>query len=365
MAIGIGGAGSKLAAKLDENAVVYNVSEAELKKVGAKNSVVATLHAEHGQYRGARKDPSIGLEAFQTIRRELCQKSHGNMVFSSTGGGTGSGITSALLQSIADNAQSIPMEMRTSFVLVLPYPRLESTEYVNNTTAFLSGPLSKAVDSGNTGNIMLFSNHVKFEQRIAEDDYNNKIVESLKVFLAIPEKNEVLKLLDGHIDAEDFADYLAKPYFNHFTYFDYDANRDFGEQLQENYNELLLSPENPIEAMFMLEVPVGASPTIFYNILEYFNYLKVTPTYSVVENPELEKPLVTVSLLYRRKPEELVADFSNIANMYAREKARKAVEQHNHLNPKTINIEEEIQGVVTTQGGNLEVLDILKRLGKI
>ena len=55
---------------------------------------------------------------------------------------------------------------RTTFILVLPHAEMEAAEYVKNTTEFLQGPLSTAVDSGNTGNIILMSNRVKFEQRL-------------------------------------------------------------------------------------------------------------------------------------------------------------------------------------------------------
>ena len=46
--------------------------------------------------------------------------------------------------------------------------------------------------------------------------------------------------------------------------------------------------------MFLLEVPSGQDHTIFYDIVKYFVDCKTV--YSVVENPDLTKPFVTVSV---------------------------------------------------------------------
>ena len=160
-------------------------------------------------------------------------------------------------------------------------------------------PLADAIDSGNTGNIVLFSNRLKFEKKISEERFNKMLVESLKVFLSIPDKNEQLKLLDGHIDHEDFLLYLSKPYFNHFTYFNYKPEAPFEKQLNQNSNKLLLETENRLKDV-LLEVPEG-DPTSSMTS-EYFTERNVSPFYSVVENPEVKEPFITVSLLYSRKP---------------------------------------------------------------
>ena len=296
MTIGIGGAGGRLAAKLDPNATVVNVSESELNKVDAARRILAAVHTPRGQFRGSRKNPQIGREAYGSVKRELVELIRGQLVFSSTGGGTGNGITSGLLVDLAAT-EAIPIPDKTFFGLILPYPTLEPAEYIKNTSEFLQGALSAAIDSGNTGNIVLFSNRLKFESRLAEDAFNQMLVESLKVFLAVPEKNDNLRLLDGHIVYEDFNLYLSRPFFNHFTYFEYDSKVAFEKQLRANPNPLLLAPEAPIQALFLLEVPQGGDPTVFYDILQYFAEKNVSPVYSVVENPDREEPFVTVSLL--------------------------------------------------------------------
>ena len=114
-----------------------------------------------------------------SINEEIFSLIKGNTVFSSTGGGTGNGITSVLLDKIAEQ-EVIQQTDKTMFSFILPYLNRESAEYVENTIDFLLGPASKAIDSGNTGNIILFSNKLKFEGRISEHDYNTMIVSSLK-----------------------------------------------------------------------------------------------------------------------------------------------------------------------------------------
>jgi len=365
MTIGIGGAGSRLALKLDRDATVVNVSQTELAKVEARNRILAVVHAAQGQLRGSRKDPRIGESAFQSIRQELLHLAEGNLVVSSTGGGTGNGITGCLLRELA-NAEDLAVERRTRFALVLPYAKLEPAEYVVNTTDFLQGPLSDAIDNGNTGNIFLFSNKVKFEGRLAEDDFNNKLAASFQMLLDLPGKNDELKLLDGHIDHEDFDLFLSKPYFNYFTYFHHDPEQPFGKQLDKHRNPLILPPDNPIEALFVYEVPEGGDPRPFYDILEYFAPQDVNPVYSVLENPKLKKPFITLSLLYSRKPAELVEDFNRVSQEHAEAKVRKSVEQHVNLPKLEINLQTEARKMARQQGASEDdILQILKRLGKL
>ena len=174
------------------------------------------------------------------------------------------------------------------------------------------------------------------------------------------------RLLDGHIDFEDFDLYLSKPYFNHFTYFDYDPDEDFQKQLDANINPYLLPPEKPIEALFLLEVPSGGDPTLFYDILKHFAKENVTPVYSVVENPELDKPFVTLSLLYSRKPAELVDDFNRISHAHTQARVRKSLEQHVALPVLEVNLESETKRQGKQQGADeTEILTVLRRLGKL
>lgn len=366
MTIGIGGAGSKIATALDPGATIINVSETELAKIAqAGRRILASLHHEGGQFRGSRKDPSIGHDAFQSLRRELLQLARGELVFSSTGGGTGNGITAALIEELTTLDEAVPATDKTRFALVLPYAKLEPTEFTRNTIELLGGPVSQAIDSGSTGNIFLFTNRLKFESRLREDRFNRMLVDSLSVLLAVPEKNESLGLLDGHIDFEDFNHYISRPFFNHFTYFDFDPSVPFGDQLAANPNPLLLPPEAPIEALFLLEVPRGGDPTAFYEILEYFAKLNVSPVHSVVENPERDQPFVTVSLLYSRKPAELLDDFGRISEQHTEAKVRKSLEQHVELRKVSVSIREHAEREAKKQGSEEDVLSVLKRLGKL
>ena len=366
MTIGIGGAGSRLAAKLDPQATLVNVSETELNKVeGDGERILASVHAAHGQFRGSRKNRDIGHDAYQSVRRQLQSLIRGNKVFCSSGGGTGNGITSGILEDIAE-IDKVYEQDKTFFGIILPYPKLEPIEFVENTVQFLSGPLGKAIDVGNTGNVVLFSNRLKFEEEVSEENYNNLLVESLKVLLSIPDKNDEYKLLDGHIDHEDFALHLSKPYFNHFCYFDFDPEKDFEKQLKSHYNPYLLLPDEPIEAMFLLEIPEGGDPTCFYGILRYFHGLDVAPVYSVVENPNLNEPYITVSLLYSRKPDDLVADFNSISQKHAYAKVQKTVDQFRELEKLDVNMEREAIKVVKEKGTmQNDVLDTLRRIGKL
>ena len=371
--IGIGGAGGKLAAKMDaEHAILVNVSETELEKVsGGGEHIVAPVQSTAGQFRGSRKDPLIGHDAYNTIRRRMQDIISGSIIFSSTGGGTGNGITTGHLEDIIardeslESSNGIPINEKTMFALVLPDYEQESN-YVENSIDFMSNPVANAIDKGSTGNIMLFSNKLKFDDQIGEDAYNQMIVDSLNVFMAIPEKNTNLKLLELHIDHEDFTAYISKPYFNHFCYFDYDSSKDFGTQLSANWNKLLLPPEEPIEAMFLLEVPSGMDHTIFYKILPYFEKKKVTPFYSVVENPSLQRPFITVSLLYSRKPLELIDEFNKVNQEVKDAKVNKSLDQHVVLQKLDVDMKNEAKRASKEKGLNAEeVLTALKRINKL
>ena len=371
--IGIGGAGGKLAAKMDaEHAILVNVSETELDKVsGGGEHIVAPVQSTAGQFRGSRKDPLIGHDAYNTIRRRMQDIISGAIVFSSTGGGTGNGITTGILEDIIarddslESSNGIPINEKTMFALVLPDYEQESN-YVENSIDFMSNPVANAIDKGSTGNIMLFSNKLKFDDQIGEDAYNQMIVDSLNVFMAIPEKNTNFKLLELHIDHEDFTAYTSKPYFNHFCYFDYDQSKDFGAQLAANWNKLLLPPEEPIEAMFLLEVPSGMDHTMFYKILPYFEKKKVTPFYSVVENPSLQRPFITVSLLYSRKPLELIDEFNKVNQEVKDAKVNKSLDQHVVLQKLDVDMKNEAKRASKEKGLNAEeVLTALKRINKL
>jgi len=365
MIIGIGGAGSRLAARLNSQATIINISPSELQKLEAGRKILAPIHDARGQLHGAGKDPRLGRQAYAGIREELLELIEGAIVFAATAGGTGGGITSALLEELSTR-DSVPEARKTMFALLLPYAEREPVEYVANTLAFLRGPLSTAIDSGNTGSIFLFSNRLKFESRLSEEEYNQMLVDSLGVFLAIPAKSDGLDLLDGHLDGQDFGTYLSRPYFNYFTYFEYSPDQPVGEQLEKSTNPLLLPPDSPIEALFLLEVPKDEDPTIFYDILEYFTAQNVTPSYSVVRNPERKKPFLTVSMLYSRKPAELVEDFSRIHNERARAKIAKAVEQHVNLPVLHVNLEQEAKRVAKERGSTEEdILALLRRIGKL
>lgn len=365
MAIGIGGAGSKLASLMDpDGATIVNVSQSELEKSTAKNKITAVAHSTRGQFKGAGKNPDVGKTAYISISDEVYELIKGDMVFTSTGGGTGNGIASVLLDTVADQ-ESVSLSDKTVFGFVLPYVERESSEYVENTVSFLKGAVSKAIDSGNTGNIMLFSNKLKFEGRIAEHDYNTMTVTSLKNFQAIPEKSVEFELLDGHIDHEDFRVYTSKPYFNHFCQFEYTPDRPFAELLEENYNPLLLPPEQPIEAMFLLEVPSREMTPYFYNLLDYFSDDDVKPAYGVVLNPNLDKPLLSMSLLYSRKPKELVDDFSQMAEKMTKKKLKKTINQFVKLEERRLSVEDEVRKIEKDDEAGSSVLDVLARLKKL
>lgn len=366
MSIGIGGAGSKLASLLDDGrGTIVNVSGSELDKVVAANKIRAVVHSSRAQLRGSRKDPALAREAFLSVRDKLLELIQAETVFTSTGGGTGNGICSQLLE-VLSREDYVDLIDKTCFGCILPYPEREAAEFVDNTIAFLEGPLSTAIDAGNTGNIFLFSNGVKFRKRIAEGKYNQMLIDSLRQFLAIPHKNDELTSLDGNIDFEDFALYQGKPYFNHFTQFEYNKDEPFEKQLKGAWNPLLLAPEGTIEAMFLLEVPQPKLTSTFYDILDYFAEDGVAPTYGVVHNPELEKPLITVSVLYSRKPLELVDDFNSISREHKRTRVKKSVDQYVTLTRLEVDLASEAESAAREAGtDDEEILSVLKRIGKL
>ena len=69
------------------------------------------------------------------------------------------------------------------------------------------------------------------------------------------------------------------------------------------------------KAMFLIELPTTEKISNFYEILDYFAADNVTPIYGLVHNPELKAPQITVSLLYSRKPRELVEDFKKVSDL--------------------------------------------------
>jgi hypothetical protein len=365
MSIGIGGAGSKLASLMEaEKATIVNVSQSELEKTEAKNKILAVAHSTRGQFNGAGKNPEVGRAAYASISDEIHELIKGEVVFTSTGGGTGNGISSVLLEGIAGQ-ESISLSDKTVFGFLLPYVDLESAEFVQNTIDFLMGPVSHAIDSGNTGNILLFSNKLKFEGRIAEHDFNTMMTASLNNFLAIPGKGDEMELLDGHVDHEDFRVYLSKPYFNHFCQFEYDPARPFADLMKENYSQLLLPPEQPIEAMFLLEVPEREMTSSFYDVLDYFAKDHVMPCYGVVLNPEIEKPVMTLSVLYSRKPKELVDDFCHRVERITQKKLKKTINQFVQLEERRVNVEDEVRKIEEEDESGKSVLEVLGRLKKI
>ncbi len=365
MSVGIGGAGSKLAVLFDpEHSIIVNISEVELSKVNAKEKILAVVHSKRGQFKGSGKNPLIGKMASVTIEEQLLNIIKGEIVFTSTGGGTGSGITSVLLKKLSEQ-ENIPLNETTVFAFILPYLGREPIEYVENTIDFLMDSVSPAIDAGSTGNIFLFTNKLKFERKMAEPDFNEAMIAQLKEFYAIPEKNSTFELIDGHIDYEDFRIYTAKPYFNHFMIFEYQPDKPLDDQIKENKNPFLLPPEQPIEALFLLEIPKKEDVGLFYDLLEVFAKDNVIPVSSVVLNESLQTPKITLSILYSRKPKELVEDFRRLADEMTRKKLKKSLDQYVKLDARRKSIEEEVKQLETETGTVEGVLDVLKRLRKL
>ena len=118
--------------------------------------------------------------------------------------------------------------------------------------------------------------------------------------------------------------------------------------------------------MFLLEVPSGMDHTIFYKILPYFEKKKVTPFYSVVENPSLQRPFITVSLLYSRKPLELIDEFNKVNQEVKDAKVNKSLDQHVVLQKLDVDMKNEAKRASKEKGLNAEeVLTALKRINKL
>ena len=367
MSVGLGGTGSKLAGLLSNgSAAIIDVSDTDLEKTTADNKLRAVVHSSRAQMRGSRKDPLIGREAFQSVRDKLLEMVRGNIVFSAAGGGTGNGLCSELLEYLSE-IPAVDIVDKTMFVFVLPYADREASDFIDNSISFLEGPISSAIDGGNTGNIVLFSNQHKFQKRIPEKTYNEMIITSLNQFLDIPKKGEQLEHLDGNIDHEDFTMYKAKPYFNHFCQFHFDPEVPFGTQLKKNYNKLLLKPDGTIEALFLLELPNLDIAKQFYGVIDYFAEENVSPVYSVLHNPNLKRPLITVSILYSRKPLELVDTYNAISGKHKRHRVKKSLDQFVTLSKLEVDLTNEARKVFDDQGSadGDEILNVLKRIGKL
>ena len=131
-------------------------------------------------------------------------------------------------------------------------------------------------------------------------------------------------------------------------------------------SDLVNGEGEPIGSMFLLEVPNDMDHTIFYNILDHFASIKVAPMYSVVRNPNIDKPFVTVSQLYSRKPMDLVNDFNRISEESTKAKIEKSLEQYVQFETMEVNFKEEAKKVADEKGQNQdEILSVLKRLGKL
>ena len=365
--MGLGGAGSKLAGLIDDGkAIVIDVSDTDLEKVTAETKLRAVVHSSRAQMRGSRKDPQIGREAFQSVRDKLLEMIRGNTVFCATGGGTGNGLCSVLLEYLSETP-TVDIVDKTMFVFILPYADREASDFVDNSISFLEGPVSSAIDGGNTGNIVLFSNQHKFEKRIPEKVYNKMVTDSLNKFLELPQKGEQFEQLDGNIDFEDFTMYKAKPYFNHFCQFKFASDVPFETQLKKNYNKLLLKPEGTIEALFLLELPNQELTKHFYSIIDFFVEENVSPIYSVLHNPGLKDPLITVSILYSRKPLELVETYNTISGKHKRHRVKKSLDQFVTLSKLEVDLTKEARKVFDDQGSSdgEDILNVLKRIGKL
>ena len=136
------------------------------------------------------------------------------------------------------------------------------------------------------------------------------------------------------------------------------------KQLNQNSNKLCSRRKIRLKRCSCSRFREG-DPTIFYDIVEYFTERNVSPVYSVVENPEVKEPFITVSLLYSRKPAELVNDFNKIAEKHAQAKVQKSLDQYVALEKLNVNLEDEAKQAVKQRGEEEEILAILKRLGKL
>ncbi len=105
--------------------------------------------------------------------------------------------------------------------------------------------------------------------------------------------------------------------------------------------------------------------TSFYDILDYFAEDHVAPSYGVVLNPEIEKPILTLSLLYSRKPKELVDDFSQQVERITQKKLKKTINQFVTLEERRVNVEDEVRKIEEEDDGGKSVLEVLGRLKKL
>ena len=104
----------------------------------------------------------------------------------------------------------------------------------------------------------------------------------------------------------------------------------------------------------------------FYDILDYFATDNIAPVYGIVHNPELETPQITISLLYSRKPREIVEDFKHISDKYTKNRIKKSLEQHIVLQNHKLDKINEARRLVEESGNNTgDVLGFLKRIGKL
>ena len=362
MYIGFGGAGSKLAVNLSEDSIIVNVSQEELDKVVSKNKILAFTSSKKGQLGGSRKNPHIGREAFESISQNLLEIIPGKTIISSSGGGSGSGLTSKVLSILTELGTPKKDEDKSSFVIILPDSEYEAYEYVDNSKVFLEEYLFPAVSSGNTGNIFLLSNEYKFEKKLGEKSYNEMIVKSFKNFYAIPSKSSKLETIEGHIDYEDFNQFCSKSFYNYFTSFSFSFDSDFEKELKKNINPLMVYPQEKwVEVLFLLEIPKGVQETFYYEILDYFNKIRISPVYSIVSNPSLKKPLITLSLLHLNNPVKEHAKLEESSKKKIKEKVENSMGQKSL--EKSVG-ESKIEEEIAKKSGwsKEEVLKIIKRV---
>ena len=104
---------------------------------------------------------------------------------------------------------------------------------------------------------------------------------------------------------------------------------------------------------------------MFYDIMQYYNKLKSPPVYSVVENPALQRPFLTLSMLYSRKPIELVEEYNqkNVDNKDAI--VQRSINQYVNLQKVAVDMDDEAKRAGAEKGINSEVLNSLRRIGKL
>jgi hypothetical protein len=73
-----------------------------------------------------------------------------------------------------------------------------------------------------------------------------------------------------------------------------------------------------------------------------------------------------VSMLYSRKPMDLVNDFNTISEESTKAKIDKSLEQYVHFETMEVSLKDEVQKVAEEKGQDEdEILSVLKRLGKL